>query len=126
MFVDVKRKERKMNNINFLMIFDIVILGYGFWIMYGAVKMNKTKVPASMLIPEEDLIGSRDPEGFCEVMYKKTLVFGIICVLYGLAGFGSEIFFQSRSFNIVTLTIFIIAVLWFCKEMRSARHTYIR
>ena len=47
-----------MNNINFLMIFDIVILGYGFWIMYGAVKMNKTKVPASMLIPEEDLIGS--------------------------------------------------------------------
>lgn len=114
-----------MDNINFLMIFDVVILGYGFWIMLGAVKMNKTKVPASMLIPEEDLIGSRDPEGFCEVMYKKTFVFSIICMLYGVAGVISELFLKSRIFNIITLTIFIIAVLWFCKEMRNARHTYI-
>lgn len=115
-----------MDSINFLMLFDIIILGYGLCIISSAVKMNKTKVPASMLIPEEDLVGSKDPKGFCEVMYKKTLIFGILCVLYGLSGIGSELFWQSRIINIVSLTIFIIAVLWYCREMRSARHTYIK
>lgn len=115
-----------MNSINFLIIFDIIILGYGFGIISAALKMNRTKEPAGMLIPQEDLVGSKDPKGFCEKMYKKTLFFGILCVLYGLAGIGSELLWKSRLVNVVTLTIFIVAVLWFCKEMRSARHTYIK
>lgn len=115
-----------MNSLNFLMIFDIIILGYGFCIIFSALKMNRTKEPAGMLIPEEDLVGSKDPKGFCEAMYKKTLAFGILCVLYGLAGAGCELFWKSRIINIISLTIFIVAVLWFCKEMRSARHAYIK
>ena len=31
-----------MESINFLMIFDIVILGYGFLIVRGALQMHKT------------------------------------------------------------------------------------
>ena len=46
-----------MESINFLMIFDIVILGYGFLIVRGALQMHKTNVPASMLIPAEELTG---------------------------------------------------------------------
>lgn len=72
-----------MESINFLMIFDIVILGYGFLIVRGALQMHKTNVPASMLIPAEELTGCKDPVGFCEAMYQKTLVFGILCIVYG-------------------------------------------
>lgn len=60
-----------MESINFLMIFDIVILGYGFLIVRGALQMHKTNVPASMLIPAEELTGCKDPVGFCEAMYQR-------------------------------------------------------
>ncbi|MCI8326811.1 MAG: hypothetical protein HFI37_03440 [Lachnospiraceae bacterium] len=83
-------------------------------------------MPAKMLIPEEDLIGSKDPKKFCEVMYKKTFLFGIVCVLYGMAGIGSEMLWKSRMGNSISLTIFIIVVLWYCREMRKARQTYIK
>ena len=99
-----------MESINFLMIFDIVILGYGFLIVRGALQMHKTNVPASMLIPAEELTGCKDPVGFCEAMYQKTL--------YGLGSI--------KLLNIIALTVFIIAVLWFCKEMRSAREKYLK
>lgn len=60
-----------MESINFLMIFDIVILGYGFLIVRGALQMHKTNVPASMLIPAEELTGCKDPVGFCEANVSK-------------------------------------------------------
>lgn len=115
-----------MRTFNFLMIFDIIIVGYGLCIIFAALKMNRTKQPAGMLIPEEDLVGSKDPNGFCEAMYKKTLAFGILCMLYGLAGTVNELIWKFKIVNIIALTVFIVVVLWFCREMRNARHTYIK
>ena len=116
-----------MESINFLMIFDIVILGYGFLIVRGALQMHKTNVPASMLIPAEELTGCKDPVGFCEAMYQKTLVFGILCIVYGAVCTINEYGLGSiKLLNIIALTVFIIAVLWFCKEMRSAREKYLK
>ena len=60
-----------MESINFLMIFDIVILGYGFLIVRGALQMHKTNVPASMLIPAEELTGCKDPVGFVRRCIKR-------------------------------------------------------
>ena len=110
-----------MESINFLIIFDIVIFGYGWMIISAAIKMKKTGVPASMLIPQEDLAGSKDPRGFCEEMYPKTLIFGIICVLFGII--------SGAKSNIVTsaaLIVFIVAVLVYCNLMRKARYKYIK
>lgn len=116
-----------MESINFLMIFDIVILGYGFLIVRGALQMHKTNVPASMLIPAEELTGCKDPVGFCKAMYQKTLVFGILCIVYGAVCTINEYGLGSiKLLNIIALTVFIIAVLWFCKEMRSAREKYLK
>ena len=120
-------REENMESINFLMIFDIVILGYGFLIVRGALQMHKTNVPASMLIPAEELTGCKDPVGFCEAMYQKTLVFGILCIVYGAVCTINEYGLGSiKLLNIIALTVFIIAVLWFCKEMRSAREKYLK
>ena len=83
--------------------------------------MHKTNVPASMLIPAEELTGCKDPVGFCEAMYQKTLVFGILCIVYGAVCTINEYGLGS-----IALTVFIIAVLWFCKEMRSAREKYLK
>ena len=116
-----------MESINFLMIFDIVLLGYGFLIVRGALQMHKTNVPASMLISAEELTGCKDPVGFCEAMYQKTLVFGILCIVYGAVCTINEYGLGSiKLLNIIALTVFIIAVLWFCKEMRSAREKYLK
>ena len=86
-----------MESINFLMIFDIVILGYGFLIVRGALQIQK------------------------------TLVFGILCIVYGAVCTINEYGLGSiKLLNIIALTVFIIAVLWFCKEMRSAREKYLK
>ena len=89
--------------------------------------MHKTNVPASMLIPAEELTGCKDPVGFFEAMYQKTLVFGILCIVYGAVCTINEYGLGSiKLLNIIALTVFIIAVLWFCKEMRSAREKYLK
>lgn len=115
-----------MDSINFLLIFDVIILGYGFYIIAAAVKMDRTKIPAGMLVSREELTGSRDPEGFCGAMAKKTLVLGICCVLFGLISGIGEIYIKSRIFSGAVLTLFLITVLWYCNEMRSARSAYIK
>lgn len=115
-----------MESINFLIIFDIVIFGYGWMIISAAIKMKKTGVPASMLIPQEDLAGSKDPRGFCEEMYPKTLIFGIICVLFGIISGAGEFFTKSNIVTSAAMMVFIVAVLVYCNLMRKARYKYIK
>lgn len=115
-----------MSSINFLIIFDVVILGYGLIIIFAAIKMKKTGIPAGILIPEEDIIGSKDPKGFCEAMYAKTLGFGVVCVLYGVISMISDIVMQSNLVNSIALAVLIVAVLFYCNVMRQARYKFIK
>ncbi len=115
-----------MDSINFLTIFDVVIFGYGWMIVAAAIKMKKTEVPASMLIPPEDLPGSKDPKGFCKAMYLETLIFGIICVAFGVISALGEYFIKIKAVTVGALVVFIVAVIVYCDRMRKARYKYIK
>ena len=73
-----------------------------------------------------DSPGSKDPRGFCEEMYPKTLIFGIICVLFGIISGAGEFFTKSNIVTSAALIVFIVAVLVYCNLMRKARYKYIK
>ena len=72
-----------MSSDSFMILFDVIILCYGVYLVYSGYQMKNTHQPSNLIINQADLVGARDTKSFCEAMFKPTVVFGMMAILYG-------------------------------------------
>lgn len=115
-----------MNPDSFMMLFDVIILCYGVYLVYSGYQMKKTHQPSSIIINQADLIGARDTRGFCEAMFKPVVVFGIMAIVYGVVGFINDRFLDEPMVNFISVVLFLVLCFWFLQEMKKNKARYLK
>ena len=115
-----------MSSDSFMLLFDVIILAYGLYLVYSAYQMKKTHQPSNLIINPTDLVGARDPKGFCDAIFKPTVLFGVVAVLYGLVGFVNDRFLDEPIINFVSIALFLILCFWYLKETKKNKSQYLK
>jgi hypothetical protein len=115
-----------MNSDSFLVLFDMIILFYGVYMVYCAFQMQKTHRPPNLIINESDLVGARDVKGFCDAMYKPLVCFGILAAIYGVISFVNDNYLDLPAVSFTSVVVFLAMCVWFVRLTKKNRTKYIR
>lgn len=107
--------------IDFMSVFNIIIMLYGAYSMYTARKMQMDGNPPQWLVSQEELQRMRKPKQFCEIMAPKTMVFGLMCVVYGLFSLVETFFLKNTAAEVAEIAFFIVVIIWFIMNLRRAK-----
>ena len=66
-----------------LLIFDAVVLAYGFYTIYSAISMKRTKDLSNWLVGAETAASIRDKEGYISFIFPKIILMGAMAVVFG-------------------------------------------
>lgn len=109
---------------NVMTIFDIVIFGFGVYMVGAALKMKKTGEISSAVIAPEETARCRDKQGFIDFIYWKEALFGVLVVLVGALGIINEQVISLGSASVIEMLVFLAAFIWFQSELRKAREKF--
>lgn len=110
---------------NVMTIFNVVIAGFGVYMIGVALKMKRTGEISSVVINPEEIARCRDKKGFIAFMYWREAVFGGIVTLTGVLGFINDMVVSLGGFLIVEMLVFLAAFLWFQTSLRRAREKFL-
>lgn len=106
-------------------IFDLIILIYGVYSMVSTVKMKKSGEPGKWLIGEIPVNKMKDADGFINSMYVKTMVLGVVSVIYGIIGIIDDLVKNLGPVKDVLLLAFLVFFIVFCVLLQKAKKKYI-
>ena len=121
-----KSEVRFMGSDSFMILFDVIIFGYGIYLIYSGYQMKKTHQPSSLIINQTELVGARDVKGFCEAMYKPLILFGVLAVIYGIAGYVNDKYLNGPIANLVAVALFLVLCFWFFRETKKNKAKYLK
>ena len=114
-----------LGSFDFMTIFDFVLLIYGAYSVYASRKMKSNGQPPQWLMSVEEIQRIRKPQEFCDYMGPKTLLFGLLCVVYGIYGILTTMFLKNQILEAVGVAAFVVCIIWFVVTLRKAKQTYI-
>ena len=113
-----------LKNINTLLIIDIVILGFGIYMLCICISMKGTGKIHSVLLTEPEIKKCKHPEKFIAYMNPRLLGFSIITLIDGVIGLVDELVISSRYLDFAYMIIFFAAFLWFTGALKKARENF--
>ncbi len=108
-----------------MLLFDVVILIFGLFMIFSALRMKKTGVISTVVITPEEIKRCKDKEGFIHFLYWKEALFGGLVVIVGILGLVNDLIVSLGAFNVVEMLVFLAAFLWFQNELRRARKIFL-
>ena len=115
-----------MSSDSFMILFDVIILCYGVYLVYSGYQMRNTHQPSNLIINQADLVGARDIKSFCEAMFKATVIFGMMAILYGIVGFVSDKYLDEPMVNFASIVLFLILCFWYLRETKQNKAKYLK
>ena len=117
--------EGFLNSDVVIIIFDVLILLLGAYLVFNAIKMKKTDtIPAVLLTPKE-LQYCRDPYGFIDYMFKFLLIFGIVCTAFGIVSLlGDTVLSFPKLYDAIAIVILLAVWFWFSMMLKKAKKIF--
>lgn len=110
---------------DFMELFDIIIIGFGIYIIFTSIRMKQTGEISTIVMNREEIPKCRDKSGFIDFVYKKTIVFGVIAALFGVLGFINDTMFSLGAMvNWIGIAVFVVMFVWFTRTLRTARKKF--
>ncbi|MBR5316721.1 MAG: hypothetical protein IKU39_02375 [Lachnospiraceae bacterium] len=110
-----------------MMIFDIVMIGIGIYMVFTAWGMKQKNKISSILLAEEELVKCQDEVGFVTYIFGKEIVMGVALVSYGAVGLLDKFVFQIGGvLDYVSVVILLMVFFWFYKGLQNARSLFLR
>ena len=82
---------------NMMVIFDVIVVLFGVYMVASAFKMNRSGEISSMLVSKEELGKCRDKAAFIGSIYRKEAAFGVIMALVGILNLVDALSFPSNT-----------------------------
>lgn len=109
----------------FIVIFDLLIGGFGVYLVYIAFHMKKTGEISTIIVNKEDIAKCRDSAGFIDFIFKKAVIFGIVAFIFGILGFINDSIYSMGPFvNWIGIAVFLGMWFWFTSGLRKARSQF--
>lgn len=115
---------------NFMYIFDAIILALGVYLLYSALLMKtRSKIPTAFV---PDSAGNcKDKEAFLHLLFPRTLLFAIVTLAFGveaLIGDLGLLSFLGKSgqqiTNAVMIILFLLVWIYFSKKLKDGLNQY--
>ena len=114
-------------NFNIMLIFDVIILALGIYVVYSAEKMRKDRKVPELFVSSQEMKACVNELGFINFLFPKALAFGLACVLFGLEGLYNDFIYDfGKAVNAAEIIIFIGAWIYFSVMLRKGRNEYFR
>lgn len=114
-----------MSSDTIMLIFDLIIFGYGLYGVLSAIRMKKTGIPSTILVSKEELPKIKNPQKFCQKMYQPTVVFGCMACVFGGIEVVNQYVIKRAFVDILGVVCFLIVCAWYVKEMRRAKEEHL-
>ena len=118
-------KTMDLGSFDFMVVFDFILLIYGAYSVYASRKMQQNGQPPQWLMSAEEIQRVRKPQEFCEHMGPRTMIFGLLCVLYGIYGIVTTMYLKNQTLEAIGVGIFIVIIIWFVVTLRNAKKRYV-
>lgn len=105
---------------------DILIMFCGAYLIYSSIQMKRTGEISSVLIGKGyDVKKAKDPEGYIEYMYLKSVILGVIVIAGGAIDFLNDRYWNIPNLNLIVSGIFLLILIVFCKIALDAQKKYL-
>jgi len=121
-----------MTKDNIMLIFDIIVLVLGIYIIYQARFMKGNQEVPSLFVAPEEMKLCRNKKGFINFFYSKAIIFGVVDVIYGLEGIYNDYITQMNEalpqlndiVNDVVLVVFLGIWIWFSMQLKKGKREF--
>ncbi len=114
-----------MTQMDFILVFDVIILVLGAYIVYTGIKMKRERNVPTLFFAKEELNRCRDTEGLADYLFPRTMIFGGISAVFGVLGFFHDVMgVLPEWINIVMMVVFLGAWGWFSWSLRKGKEAY--
>lgn len=105
---------------------DILIMFSGAYLIYAAVQMKRTGEISSAIVGKGcDLKKAKDPKGYIEYMYPKSIIMGAIVILSGGADYLNSKYWNVPNFGLIICGVFLIIIVIYGKIAMDAQKKYL-
>lgn len=113
------------NSDTVIIIFDVLILLLGIYLIFNAIKMKKTDEMPSILLTPKELKLCKNPYGFIDYMFPFLLIFGIVATLFGIVSLiGDTLLDFPRIYDGVAVLVLLTVWVWFSMMLRRAKQKF--
>ncbi|MBQ1902378.1 MAG: hypothetical protein II169_07515 [Lachnospiraceae bacterium] len=121
-----------MNSKNMMLIFDVIVLVLGVYILYQARFMKVNQEVPSLFVSAQEMRHCRNRKGFINFLYSKANIFGVVDIVYGLEGLYDDGFTAwneslpkvNTAVNIIVLLGFLSVWIWFSVQLRKGKNEF--
>lgn len=108
-------------------IFDIIIIISGVYLIYASINMKRTgEISGSAIVGKGyDVKKAKDPQGFIDYMYMKSIVLGVLVVISGAVDYLNEVYWDIPYLGLVICGIFLVIIIVYCKLSMDAQKKYL-
>lgn len=105
---------------------DILIALSGAYLVYVSIQMKRTGEISSAIVGKGcDIKKAKDPKGFIEYMYLKSIIMGVIVMLSGGADYLNDRYWNIPNFSLYVCGIFLLIIIVYSKTLMNAQKKYL-
>ncbi len=114
-----------LNSDTVFLIFDVIVLLLGIYLIFNAIKMKKTDSIPTMLLGPKEIKMCKNPYGFIDYMFPFILVFGIVCVVFGIFNIVADaILHLPGIYDGIAVVVLLAVWFWFSMMLRKAKNRF--
>lgn len=106
-----------------MLLFDLAIFLYGGYTIYSAIQMKKTYQLNTWFLGNQTC-NIRDPRGYIDYIYGRTIVMGGMAVLFGILGVINDYVIKVNSIMKAAVLLFLTVCIWFYATMSKAKRKF--
>ncbi|MBD5551322.1 MAG: hypothetical protein HDQ96_09110 [Lachnospiraceae bacterium] len=105
---------------------DIIIVLSGAYLIYASIQMKRTGEISSAIVGKGyDLKKAKDPAGYIEYIYPKSIILGIIVMLSGGADYLNDKYWNLPYFALIVCGVFLVVLIIYGKITVDAQKKYL-
>lgn len=105
---------------------DILIAICGVYLIYSSVRMKRTGEISSAIVGKGyDPKKAKDPKGYINYMYPKSIFMGTIVILSGGVNYLNDRYWNVPNLNLVVCGVFLLVIIVFSKITIDAQKKFL-
>lgn len=115
-----------MDAFHMTLVFDVIILLLGIYLIISAVKMKKSGEISGLFLSSQEQLQCKDKRGFASFLFPRVMVLGGVAASFGIQGMCNDLLFpMGKAVNAVMVILFLVAWGWFSVSLRKGKKTYL-
>lgn len=105
---------------------DILIVFCGAYLIYISVQMKRTgEINSSIVGKRIDMKKAKDPQGYIDYMYLKTIIMGIIVMASGALNYLNDNYWDIPNFGVIASGVFFVVIIIYGKILVDAQKKFL-